>query len=100
MDSFGRVGDKFQMNFAIPIGPSSEIVFGDIDYAEVVTVTAFDGTTPVSLSNWTETAYTGETPGLPPTPGTSNPWPTWTLSGTNDTTGTLRRNRTITSTTT
>ena len=39
---------QFQMNFTIPIGPSSEIVFGDIDYDEVVTVTAFDGTTPPS----------------------------------------------------
>ncbi len=82
------VGYTFQMNFTIPIGPSSEIVFGDIDYDEVVTVTAYDGTTtPVSLSSWTETAYTGETGVLPPTPGSGNPWPTWTVSGTNDATG-------------
>ena len=53
-------GDAFEMDFAVPIGPSSRIVFGDIDLDETVTVTAFDGTTPVSLADWTETAYTGE----------------------------------------
>ncbi len=81
-------GDKFQINFAIPIGPSSRIVFADMDGAETMTLTAFDGTTPVSLSNWTESAYTGQTGILPPPAGTAG-WAKWAVSGTNDTTGTL-----------
>ena len=59
-------GDKFEMNFAIPIGPASRIIFADIDAGETVTVTAFNGTTPLSLTDWTETAYTGDTGALPP----------------------------------
>ena len=84
----GGPGDKLQINFAIPIGPTSQIILSDVDLAETVTVTAFDGSTPVSLSNWTETAYTGGTGTLPAKAGTDG-WATWTVSGTNDTTGTL-----------
>ncbi len=84
----GANGDKLQINFAIPIGPSSQIVLSDVDLAETVTVTAFNGSTPVSLSNWTETAYTGETGALPPSAGTDG-WAKWTVTGTNNTTGTL-----------
>ena len=84
----GGNGDKFRINFAIPIGPSSQIILTDVDLAETVTVTAFDGSTPVSLSTWTENAYTGGTGTVPP-PAGSGGWATWSVTGTNNTTGTL-----------
>ena len=73
-------GDAFEIKFNIAIGPASQILLGDIDGDETVTVSATDSGKAVSLA---EAAYTGMTPGLPDPPGT-NSWPTW-----DPTTGTL-----------
>ncbi len=73
-------GDAFEIKFTIAIGPASQILLGDIDGDETVTVSATDSGKAVALA---EAAYTGMTPGLPDPPGT-NSWPTW-----DPTTGTL-----------
>ena len=81
-----EAGDKFEIDFnGTPLGSSSMIVFGDIDENETVTVTAYDGDTALSLSNWKYGYYTGET-GSKPDPGNDS-WATWTVSSTNDTSG-------------
>ncbi len=68
-------GDSFQINFNnVPIGPSSEILLGDIDGDEMVNVQAFDGTKQVSLSNWAHPDLTGENTGSTPS------WATWNVS--------------------
>ncbi len=73
-------GDAFEIKFTIAIGPTSQILLGDIDEDETVTVSATDNGKAVAL---TEDAYTGMTPGPPDPPG-MNSWPTW-----DPTTGTL-----------
>ena len=81
--------NSFQINFnTAPIGPSSEILLGDIDGNETVTIQAFDGTQPVSLSNWIEQDLTGENNSYTDASGTlqtdvtpsSAAWADWNVS--------------------
>ena len=66
------------INFAIPIGPSSRILIGDIDADEEVNVQAFDNGVPEpSLANWKEQNLTGSTNEKPVT----SDWAAWTTSG-------------------
>ncbi len=51
-------GDTYQINFNnnLPIGPSSQILFGDLDVGEIVTVQAFNGATQVSTDELDDAA--------------------------------------------
>ncbi len=70
-------GDEFEIDFKIPIGPSSMIAFTDIDDGEKVSVTAYDQNNKI-LNSWTSNSYTGYT-GDNPDPG-SDGWAVWDSS--------------------
>ena len=62
------------------VGASSQVVFSGVDDGNSVTVTAWDGTTQLSMTGWTMAAYTGESGILPPSAGKDG-WAKWTPDG-------------------